>query len=161
MPSNSENIYKAARNRAGMTAEYAAECLNVNTRTLYKYEDGTTVPAYDIVTAMSITYGAPFLRVQHMNATQEEWRDLVPIITEQNAAISTLAFLDELNNIENYRALLVEIARDGIISQEERPAWGKIIKAVFELIKAGYDLKYSQKGEEKCLSSEIRKKNCS
>lgn len=148
MSKNSENIYKSARNKAQITVEYASEYFNITPRTLYKYEDGTCVPAYDIVTKMSVLYGTPYLRIQRMNTTDEEWRELVPDIEEQNVAISTLAFLDELNDINDHKSLLVEIARDGIISNTERPAWNKITEAVFRLIKTGYDLKYSIKEEK-------------
>lgn len=143
-----ENIYKTARKRAGITVEYAAELLCVNPRTLYKYESGELIPAIDIVKKMCTMYGTPYLRIQHMNAHDEHWRDLVPHINEQNVAISTLAFLDELNAIEDHKAMLIEIARDGVISDSERDKWERILEAVFRLIKAGYDLKYSNSKKE-------------
>lgn len=148
MPRSGKNIYKTARKRAEITAEYAAEQLNINVRTLYKYECGELIPPYDIIVKMCELYKTPYLHIKHKLTTDENWRDIVPEISEQNIALSTLAFLDELNKVEKWKTELIEISRDGVISEDERPTWETIDKYLQRLIKAVYELKYSEKENE-------------
>ena len=50
---------KAARVNKKMSAEEAAEKLGITTKTLYRYEDGSSSPSIQIGLAMAELYGVP------------------------------------------------------------------------------------------------------
>jgi len=55
------NIYKVARETAGLTVEQAAERLGVEPRTVYNYEAGKTIPCKETIVAMAGIYNACWL----------------------------------------------------------------------------------------------------
>lgn len=63
------NIYKAARQRAHITVETAAEMLNVAPRSLQHYEAGDRETPDEIVAGMMQAYNAPYLGYQHLRAS--------------------------------------------------------------------------------------------
>lgn len=63
------NIYKAARQRAHITVETAAEMLNVAPRSLQHYEAGDRAIPDEIVAGMMQAYNAPYLGYQHLRAS--------------------------------------------------------------------------------------------
>ena len=63
------NIYKAARQRAHITVETAAEMLNVAPRSLQHYEAGDRATPDEIVAGMMQAYNAPYLGYQHLRAS--------------------------------------------------------------------------------------------
>lgn len=50
---------KAARTNAGLTQEAAAASLGISRATLQNYEDGTTVPNWDVVRKIEVLYKYP------------------------------------------------------------------------------------------------------
>lgn len=66
MNKSSDNIYKNARIRAGLRREPVAEELNIDVRTLDKYESLTGHPPDDIVRNMCILYKDKILAWEHI-----------------------------------------------------------------------------------------------
>lgn len=118
MQRNSTNIYKAARARAGITQERAAELLDMSVESVKAYETGIRVPPASTVASMAKTYGAPGLRLEHARATDE--LGLIPEAAqprslEQNA----LRWPRLARTLTLVLPRLTEIAEDGRVDAEE------------------------------------------
>lgn len=125
----SRSIYSAARIAAGITQESAAEVLHLGVRTLADYETGARRPSAQTVSAMAQAYGAPELRLEHAMETDE-----LGIFPERKAPerfeLLVLQFYTGLMSFaQQHRGeQLLQIAADGVISNEERPLLDEIIR---------------------------------
>jgi transcriptional regulator with XRE-family HTH domain len=84
MKRSCENIYKNARNFAGLTIERAAELIGVALRTLSGYEKGEYIPPADIVCIMCEVYRADWLAYQHLQSSNPLGQKYLPEIDFSN-----------------------------------------------------------------------------
>ncbi|MDF2546116.1 MAG: helix-turn-helix domain protein [Anaerosolibacter sp.] len=139
-----ENIYRSARNHAGLTREKAAEQINVSVRSLADYETGKTVPGDDIVCCMVEVYKANWLGYMHLQQSTEVGRRYLPSLHMADLSRSVLKFQKEVGDLKYVNEDLIEIACDGKVDYQEEARWNDITKEVHEVIGAAISLIYSK-----------------
>lgn len=78
------NIYKVARNIAGMDLEEASILLFIPSKTVNEYETFKKIPNEDIVNNMVVVYKTPWLACLHFMITQgmEGVEEIISIIID-------------------------------------------------------------------------------
>ena len=82
MPQDKRNIYKIAREAKGLTQEAAAEKLGISDSSIRAYETGQRIPPPEVVDLMVIAYDSQLLGIQHLRASADMARSIVPDIRE-------------------------------------------------------------------------------
>ena len=147
MPYDDTNIYKTARQKAGLTREKAAEAMGISVESLKAYETYGRLPSCDVVDRMCLVYDALYLAYQHNRLASGE----IKVVPEVQIMELPLAAIRIINRVQAFaeahrdRQLLC-IAEDGTISEEERPLFDEIMSELDELVKAAVELKLSRTG---------------
>ena len=147
MPYDDTNIYKTARQKAGITRERAAEAIGISVESLKAYEAYSRLPPCDVVDRMCLVYDALYLAYQHNRLASGEIKVVpeVQIMELPMAAIRIINRVQAFAEAHRDRQLLC-IAEDGRISEEERPLFDEIMSELDELVKAAVELKLSRTG---------------
>ena len=147
MPYDDTNIYKTARQKAGITREKAAEAMGISVESLKAYETYGRLPSCDVVDRMCLVYDALYLAYQHNRLASGEIKVVpeVQIMELPMAAIRIINRVQAFAEAHRDRQLLC-IAEDGRISEEERPLFDEIMSELDELVKAAVELKLSRTG---------------
>ncbi len=146
MPQCERNIYKTARQAKGLTQESAAEKLGISETSLRAYESGDRVPPVEVVDLMVIAYDSQLLGIQHLRASAEMARSILP---EVQALPLSEAVLQLLNRVyafaDNHRdRQLMTIAADGCIDEDEQPLFRQIVEHdLQEIIEAAMAVRYA------------------
>lgn len=128
------NIYAAARRRADLTQEQAAERLALSVESVKAYETGGRTPPGETVLLMSEVYGSPGLRLEHAAAT-----DTLGVIPEGTALrslpLAVMRLCGRLLDFTERRRgrQLLQIAEDGVIDDAERPLFDEIMRELEEI----------------------------
>ena len=147
MPYDDTNIYKTARQKAGITREKAAEAMGISVESLKAYETYGRLPSCDVVDRMCLVYDALYLAYQHNRLASGE----IKVVPEVQIMELPLAAIRIINRVQAFaeahrdRQLLC-IAEAGTISEEERPLFDEIMSELDELVKAAVELKLSRTG---------------
>ena len=147
MPYDDTNIYKTARQKAGITREKAAEAMGISVESLKAYETYGRLTSCDVVDRMCLVYDALYLAYQHNRLASGE----IKVVPEVQIMELPLAAIRIINRVQAFaeahrdRQLLC-IAEDGTISEEERPLFDEIMSELDELVKAAVELKLSRTG---------------
>lgn len=142
------NIYATCRRRTGMTQEAWAEALDVSVESVKRYETDVRIPPLHIVKAMADLSGDESLAYRFLAKTTQEL-DVLPDIEMVNLQAATIRLM---NRMARFAAKardrqLMEIAEDGIISDEEQPLYAEIMDELTGIITAFYQLKfYTEEG---------------
>lgn len=123
MPDTVMNIYKTARDYAGLTQERAAAALHLSVRSLAAYETGERIPHDDIVVRMVDVYNFQQLAIQHMRANSELARRIIPEIRQRTVIETAVSVYNLMRKFADRHSAdrLLEIAEDGRIDEEEMP----------------------------------------
>lgn len=142
------NIYKNARKVAGLTQERAAEMLGISIRSLADYELGVRIPPNSIVNDMVMCYNSQLLGVQHLRNSGAAARALLPDVQQMRLPEAVLCLIDAIYDFADDKMdrELIDIARDGIISAEERPRFKLIDEKLNNIISAAIAVRYTQGG---------------
>lgn len=132
----SNNIYQAVREMRGFTQENAAELIGVHVDSLRAYENDRRRPADDIVAIMIKVYQYPYLGYQHIMTSPLHYilPEVMPYSIEQ-ASMRLVRFMDKFDK-ESKDDKLLEIAEDGIISDDELIIYKNIMNDLYEIIEA-------------------------
>ena len=128
------NVYRNARIRASAynslfsSMDTTFDLLFVGRRTLWEIETGVSTPDSNTVLSMAELYNAPEL-ITHYCSTDcplGKARRVLPVegMSTQGIALNTTSLLYKS---EDYTRSLVEAAKDGVISDIERPAIMEVI----------------------------------
>lgn len=142
MQNDCANIYQSARKIAGLTQERAAELLHLSTRSLADYETGQRVPSNDVVDGMMTVYNFQLLGVQHIRETARFARDLLPDVKEMALPEAVLTLVDAVYSFADDRLdrELIDIARDGVITEDERERFDHVIDKIRDITAAAIAL---------------------
>lgn len=123
------NIYQSARKAAGLTQERAAELLGLSVRSLADYESGLRLPPNDVADRMVMVYNSQVLAVQHLRNSTQFARDLLPEVTPMALPEAVLTLIDAVYDFADDKLdrELIDIARDGVISPDERERFDRIV----------------------------------
>ena len=133
MQTNCGNIYQNARKAAGITQERAAEMMGISVRSVADYEAGVRIPPNDVVEMMVLCYNSQLLRLQHLRLGSLARSILPEAVLQLIDAIYD--FADDKQDRE-----LIDIARDGIISEEERPRFERVVEHINRIITAAMSI---------------------
>ena len=143
------NIYQSARELKGLTQEVAAERLDLSVESLGAYEQDRRRPPDSTVPRMAQLYDFPYLCYQHIQSG-----DLAGVMPEVNvkslehAAMRIVRLIGGFARNGQFDQLL-QICEDGVIAEEERPAFDCITSELGEIVSAALELTYASKGAEK------------
>ncbi len=137
------NIYASCRRRTGMTQEAWAEALDVSVESVKRYETDVRIPPLHIVKAMADLSGDESLAYRFLAKTTQEL-DVLPDIEMVNLQAATIRLMNRMARFaaKSRDKQLLEIAEDGIISEEERPLYAEILDELTGIITAYYQLKF-------------------
>ena len=132
MPQDRRNIYKIAREAKGLTQEAAAEKLGISDSSIRAYETGQRIPPPEVVDLMVIAYDSQLLGIQHLRASADMARSIVPDIREVRLPEAIME--------------LLRIGKDGIIDDQERPIFDTIVAELGDLVEAAMAVRYAKQG---------------
>ncbi|KMT22977.1 helix-turn-helix transcriptional regulator [Clostridium cylindrosporum] len=144
MSKDFENIYKTARELAGITQEEAASRIGVSWRSVSNYETFTTIPRDEVVDVMVRVYGTPWLAYMHFKHNTLLGRKYLPSIDIGDLAKAVLRFQKEMADVREITPTMIEVACDGVIDKSEQEKWDKVTREVLEFIGAGISVIYSK-----------------
>lgn len=150
-----ENIYKMARKYAGLAREQAAEKINVSVRSLADYETDVTKPPDDVVCKMIEAYQTPWLAYEHLLRSTKVGKKYLPEISYSDLARAVLRFQKEIRDLKAINGTMIEIACDGVITEDEHPEWQKVTKEVGEVASAALAILFTETKKEKALCRAI------
>ena len=132
MQNDCTNIYQSARKIAGLTQERAAELLGLSPRSLADYESGLRLPPNDVADRMVTVYNSQLLAVQHLRNSTQFARDLLPDVQSMTLPQAVLNLVDAVYAFADDRMdrELIGIARDGVISADERERFDRVIDKI-------------------------------
>nr|DAJ66181.1 MAG TPA: regulatory protein [Caudoviricetes sp.] len=145
-----QNVYFRARKNAALyneklfSREGAAELLGISTSTLADYELGITkfVPV-DKVVLMADLYNCPELKTGYCKNECPIGKH-IPLATSvsgiEGIALRILKGMDS-EEVKNIQKSLIDIASDGVITEEEKPVLKEIIQKLEEMALAISELK--------------------
>lgn len=142
MQTDCTNIYQNARKAAGLTQERAAELMGLSARSLADYEAGLRLPPNDVADRMVTVYNSQLLAVQHLRNSTRIARDLLPDIQTMALPEAVLTLVDAVYDFADDRLdrELIDIARDGVISEDERERFNRVIDKIRDITAAAIAL---------------------
>lgn len=142
MQSDCTNIYQSARKIAGLTQERAAELLGLSPRSLADYESGLRLPPNDVADRMVTVYNSQLLAVQHLRNSTQFARELLPDVQTMALPEAVLTLVDAVYSFADDRLdrELIDIARDGVISADERERFDRVIDKIRNITAAAIAL---------------------
>ena len=146
MPQDKRNIYKIAREARGLTQEAAAEKLGISDSSIRAYETGQRIPPPEVVDLMVIAYDSQLLGIQHLRASAEMARSIVPDVQELRLPEAIMDLIDRVyafTDAHRDRELL-RIGKDGVIDEDERPAFDRIVEELSQLVEAAMAVRYAK-----------------
>ena len=146
MPQDKRNIYKIAREARGLTQEAAAEKLGISDSSIRAYESGQRIPPPEVVDLMVIAYDSQLLGIQHIRASAEMARSIVPDVQELRLPEAIMELLDRVYSfVDAHRDReLLKIGKDGIIDEEESSTYERIDDELGQLIEAAMAVRYAK-----------------
>ena len=146
MKERSGNIYKNARQTAGLTQERWAEYLGISPEAVRQYEAGIIMPGDEVVLKMAEVSGMHILAYWHLVRKSRLAAKILPELEEQKglpeAVLGLLIQLDDFR--EDGMKQLVRIAADGKIDEDETEDYLRILDQLRELLRRGYELSFAE-----------------
>jgi len=122
----------------------AAELLSVSESSLKNYETGLTlVVPPDVVLRMSEVYNAPELRNHYCRNMCPLGSKQVPELDTEHLHLDrlTIKLLNSVKVVTSVKESLIEIAADGIIDEDEKPQFKKILESLDDIAKHAQELR--------------------
>ena len=146
MKERSGNIYRNARQTAGLTQERWAEYLGISPEAVRQYEGGIIMPGDEVVLKMAEVSGMHILAYWHLVRKSRLAAKILPELEEQKglpeAVLGLLIQLDDFR--EDGMKKLVRIAADGKIDEDETEEYLRILDQLRELLRRGYELSFAE-----------------
>lgn len=142
MQNDCTNIYQTARKVAGLTQERAAELLVLSPRSLADYEAGLRLPPNDVADRMVTVYNSQLLAVQHLRNASQLARNLLPDVRTMILPEAVLTLIDAVYAFADDKLdrELIDIARDGVISEDERERFDRVVDKIRAITAAAISL---------------------
>ena len=142
------NIYKRARQCAGLTQEAAAELLDTSVESLKAYETGHRFPPNWMAACMADGYGTPWLEVEHLRAVSGDL-NVLPEVHVQELPTAVLTLVNRCAGLDSRLRMLMRIAEDGVIDETEQASFDAIAAELSGLIGAAYQVLYPVESAKK------------
>ncbi|MFZ7119490.1 MAG: helix-turn-helix domain-containing protein [Eubacteriaceae bacterium] len=144
MLDNCRNIYKTARETAGLTQEKASELLFISVRSIADYESGRTIPGDDVVCRMIENYKSKILAYMHLKYSSDVGYKYLPDIISNDFSTSVIRFQKEYQDISTVHKDMIEVACDGMVDDNEVHKWEKVKKEISEMAGAAMALMFAK-----------------
>ena len=138
------NKYKIARQMAGMTQERWAEAINVDVRSVARYESGETLPADETVAMMVEISGLAALGYWHLKNKSAIADELLPTVERIPAAQAVVQLVVAMADFQTRNSELLRMVADGRISSSEIAEWKNIREKLDLVVKAAIQLRYAE-----------------
>lgn len=140
-------MYARHRNAAGLTQEKAAELLGVSVRSLANYELGVTIPPDTTVALMCDVYPAPMLALEHLRASSNMARMLIPAVTRLPLAQAANQLIWQVQDFtaKHRPEDLIRISANGKVDEgEQEQAFAEITEELEGIVQAAIQLRYAE-----------------
>ena len=141
---DSRNIYRIARDTAGLTQERWAENLGISTEAVRQYEAGIIMPGDDIVLQMAEISGQLILPYRHLVRKSRVAAAILPELDDELGLSETVLSL--LIQIDDFREdgmkKLSRIAADGKVSEDEAESYDQALQQLRRLVTLALSLSY-------------------
>lgn len=143
MPESNRNIYKVAREARGLTQEAAAERLGISDSSIRAYETGQRIPPNDVVDLMVLAYDSQLLGIQHLRASADMARSIVPDVREVDLRTAIMALLVTIYKFvdEHQDRELLRIGADNAVDESEGPEFEEIKEDLGDVIAAAMQVR--------------------
>ena len=144
MKDNCRNIYRIARDTAGLTQERWAENLGISTEAVRQYEAGVIMPGDDIVLQMAEISGQLILPYRHLVRKSRVAAAILPELDDElGLSESVLSLLIQIDDFrEDGLKELMRIAADGKVSQDEEEIYREAMEQLLRLVKLAMSMSY-------------------
>lgn len=126
-------MFKEARKKAGLSIQEAAFRLHIGSRTLVSYENGYTLMPPDVVIKAAEVYNEPLLCARYCTESCPIGQVFTQPVEVRSLAEAVLSLMKEYNDIQEMRNKLIEVAADGVITEDELPIFRKILDELLDL----------------------------
>ncbi len=140
------NIYRQARETAGVTQQRWAEMLGVSTEAVKQYEAGGYTPADDVVLSMADLSGLQILGTWHLRRKSAIGAGVIPDVERlplPQAVVQLLAAIQTFEQRHHADALLI-ISADGHVDGDEEPRFKECVRDLQPLIRAAMQIDYAE-----------------
>lgn len=140
------NIYKRAREVAGLTQERWAEAVGMSVESVRNYEAGTQIPGDEVVKAMSEISGLSQLAYWHLCHKSSLASEILPPVEVVPLPQAVCALLRSLKDFSarHREDCLLDIAADGKVDAAEAMDFEAIVEELDEIVQAALQLKYAE-----------------
>lgn len=145
MEQRTTNIYKNARQTAGLTQERWAEQLGVTADTVRLYESGRNYPSDEVAARMAEVAGMPVLGYWHLKLKSALANDALPDVARVPLPQAVVGLLAAMDTIQPQVKELLMIARDGIVDAGETELFEDILDDLEDVVTAALAVKYAER----------------
>lgn len=130
-----------------MSQERMAEFLEVDPRTLRRWESGEDPTPDDAMGLLADLVGSPYLLYRHYKEKYQIGDEILPAVEEASLSRAVCALLTELTELEESGAAsrLLSMASDGLIDPAEKEDFAFIMAKLDGVRRAVETLRYSRK----------------
>lgn len=146
MEQRTTNIYKNARQTAGLTQERWAEQLGVTADTVRLYESGRNYPSDEVAARMAEVAGMPVLGYWHLKLKSALANDALPDVARVPLPQAVVGLLAAMDTIQPQVKELLGIALDGIVDAGETELFEDILDDLEAVVTAALAVKYAERG---------------
>lgn len=146
MERHTVNIYKNARQTAGLTQERWAEQLGVTADTVRLYESGRNFPSDEVAARMAEVAGMPVLGYWHLKLKSSLANDELPDVERVPLPQAVVALLAAMDAMQPMIKELLMIARDGAVDEAETVLFEDILNDLEDVVTAALAVKYAERG---------------
>lgn len=148
MESNCRNIYKSARDAAGLSQERWATFLGVSAESVRLYESGRGLPSDEVVARMADVAAMPVLCYWHLKYKSGIANDMLPEVDMVPLPQAVVNLLVEIKGFRSDLDELLIIAADGLVDETESDRFLEILDRLQALIRAALMVNYAERGVE-------------
>ena len=145
MERGSLNIYKNARQTAGLTQERWAEQLGVTADTVRLYESGRNYPSDEVAARMAEVAGMPVLGYWHLKLKSALANDALPDVARVPLPQAVVGLLAAMDTVQPQVKELLMIARDGMVDAGETELFEDILDDLEDVVTAALAVKYAER----------------
>lgn len=145
MEQRTTNIYKNARQTAGLTQERWAEQLGVTADTVRLYESGRNYPSDEVAARMAEVAGMPVLGYWHLKLKSALANDALPDVARVPLPQAVVGLLAAMDAVQPQVKELLMIARDGIVDAGETELFEDILDDLEDVVTAALAVKYAER----------------
>lgn len=138
------NIYKTARQAAGLTQERWAEVIGISTESVRLYETGRGFPSDVVVARMAEVAVMPVLGYWHLKEKSSVANDILPEVERLTLPQAVIQLLVAIRDFKESTDELLTIAADGLVDDGEAAIFEEILGALDTIVQAALSVKYAE-----------------